>query len=122
MGKLKQALFELEQINESLNLHWQLTDITDSPEYRLAIIDAKNDGYKDFRIYQSEDNINYVIVGFKNGAWEVHHADADGKSGKKLKSSKMAMMFVSTMFYIAKQKLEAKSTPHKGVRPNGTIK
>ena len=103
MGKLKQLLTELKHLDETLDQPWQLTDTTDDPKLARAVSQAKQDGYRHLKIYRAQ-NQEMVIVGIKDGAWEIHHADKDGKSGY-VAGGPNATGFVSTMFSIAAQKL-----------------
>ena len=95
----------LGQLLESLNYIPELEDVTH--EYTIGI-----ERYDDFKAYRSKKGDN-IITFKKDGAHEIHHADENFLSGRikhQNENGKRNYTFVPTMFYIAKNFVDAGKT------------
>lgn len=101
--------YQQVRLQESLDKPYHLNDVTADNPMLVAMIERS--GGKNVRLLQPDDYPSHKFFDFdKDGAKEVHHAIIDGYkqiSGKNITAGVVPTKFVSTMFHLIKQHVDA---------------
>ena len=101
--------YQQVRLQESLDKPYHLNDVTaDNP---MMVTMVERSGGNNVKLYQPDDHPTHKFIEFdKDGAKEIHHAIIDGYrqiTGKNITAGVVPTKFVSTMFHLIKQHVDA---------------